>query len=70
LQRLGSGVRDFKASAHRTRTGRGQAGRKPTAEEDGKRTEEELFGVKEQEDGPEEDDGFQTAAITRLSDRR
>jgi hypothetical protein len=53
----------FKARADRARRWPPQAGRKPTAEEDGKRREEEIFGVKEEEDGPEEDDGFQTGGI-------
>jgi hypothetical protein len=59
---------DFKSRAHRTRSGRPQAARRPTAEEGRERREEELWGVKAQEDGPEEDVGFQTGAINRLSD--
>jgi len=61
---------DFKARADRARPRHPQAGRKSAAQEDGKRREEEIFRVKWEEDGPDEEDDFQTDRITRFSGRR
>jgi hypothetical protein len=59
-----------KACPQKTGSCQRQTGRKSRAEADGKRRQEDLFVVKREEDGREEDPGFQTGEIIRFSDRR